>query len=57
MTESTRAYFYRVAVAAIPVLTVYGVATEEVGAVWLGLIGAVLSTGLAVANTSTKDPS
>lgn len=57
MSEKTRAYIYRISVAALPVLVAYGVLAENQVAMWLGLAGAVLGVGtnaLASANTSTK---
>lgn len=54
--EKTRAWIYRISVAAVPVLTGYGVIEDSKAALWLGLIGAVLGFGtnvLASANTST----
>lgn len=58
MKESTRAYIYRIAVAAVPLLVGYGVVAESQAALWLGLAGAALGFGtniLASANTSTKN--
>jgi len=52
--EATRAWIYRVLVAAVPVLIAYGVLDEATAAVWVGLAAAVLGIGLAVGNTSTK---
>jgi hypothetical protein len=52
-----RAYMYRVAVAAIPVLTGYGVVSESQAALWLGLLGTVLAVSgftMASSHTSTK---
>jgi len=57
MKESTRAYWYRVANAVIPILTSYGVIAEQDAAVWLGLVAAVFSTGLATYHTSTSKES
>lgn len=53
MQESTRAYFYRVVLAIIPIATAYGFIQEVDAALYVGLAAAVLSTGLAVNNTST----
>lgn len=53
-SESVRAYIYRVLLAVIPILTVYGVVDGNDAAVWIGLAGAILGQGLATANTSTK---
>lgn len=56
--EKTRAYLYRISLAAIAVLVLLGrLAGEDVKA-WTDLIAAILAiptTGLAVANTSTTD--
>lgn len=54
--EATRAYVYRVLVAVLPILTVYGLVAEQDVAVWLNLAAAVLGVGLAAVNTSTKPP-
>jgi hypothetical protein len=54
MKESTRAYIYRVLLAVQPLIAAYGVATEEKSVLWLSFASAVLSTGLAVKNTSTS---
>ena len=53
MKESTRAYLYRVALAGIPLLTIYGIVDDKTAAVVAGLVAAVFSTGLAAKNTST----
>lgn len=55
MSERTRAYIYRVLLAAVPLLQAYGIVEENKVPLIVGLIAAVLGTGLAVANTSTKD--
>jgi hypothetical protein len=55
MSEAARAYWYRVANAVVPLLTTYGVVAEKDAAVWIGLLAAVFSTGLATAYTSTKE--
>ena len=53
--EKTRAWIYRISVAAVPLLTGYGVIEDSKAALWLGLIGAVLGTNvLASTNTNTK---
>lgn len=55
--EKTRAWIYRIAVAAVPVATGYGIIEDSKAALWIGLLGAVLGFGtnlLASANTSTK---
>lgn len=55
-TEATRAWIYRVLVAAIPVLIAYGIVDQATAAVWIGLAAAVLGVGLAAVNTSTGAP-
>lgn len=58
MSQKTRAWIYRVSIAAIPLLAGYGVIEDSKAALWLGLIGAALGFGTSVmasAHTSTKD--
>jgi|688.fasta_scaffold100487_5 hypothetical protein len=52
--ERTRAYLYRVLLAALPILTFYGVLTDEAAPLVAGLIAAVFGAGLAANNTSTQ---
>jgi hypothetical protein len=52
-TESTRAWIYRVLLAAQPLIVIYGVASDAKAALWIGFGSAVLGTGLATANTKT----
>jgi hypothetical protein len=52
--EHVRAWIYRVLLAAQPLIVAYSVASDEQAALWLSLIAAILGTGLASANTSTK---
>lgn len=54
LNESTRAWIYRVSLAVIPLLIAFGVVQDADAALWAALAGAVLNTGLASANTSTK---
>lgn len=54
MKESTRAYIYRVLVAASTVAVFYGVISGEEAAVLLPAIATILGVGLAALNTSTK---
>lgn len=54
--EQTRAYIYRVLTAAVPLVTAYGILDGRTAALWLGLAAAILGTGLAAYNTSTKGP-
>jgi hypothetical protein len=53
-SERTRAWLYRVSVAALPLLVAYGVVNAEDAPLWLAAAGAVLNTALAAANTSTS---
>jgi hypothetical protein len=48
-----RAYIYRVLVAAGPVVLLYGLATAEEIAFWLGLGSTILSPGAALAAANT----
>lgn len=52
--EPTRAWIYRIIIAVIPILTYYGVITDDVAPLIVGLVTALLGTGLAVMNTSVK---
>lgn len=54
MSEQTRAWIYRILTAAVPLLITYGVVDEQAAPLWIALGGAVLGTGLASLNTSTK---
>lgn len=57
MNESTRAYFYRIALAVLSVLGLYGVVNQDELPVYAEVAAAVLSVssaGLAVKYTSTK---
>lgn len=53
MNERTRAYIYRVLLAAIPLLQAYGIVQESDVPLIIALAGAVLATGLASLNTTT----
>lgn len=53
--ERTRAYLYRISIALMPLLIMYGVISEHAAALWVGVLAAVLSVGestLAARNTS-----
>lgn len=56
ISEQTRAYIYRVLLALQPVVVAYGLLTEQMAVLWLSVAAAVLGTGLAAVNTSTKAP-
>lgn len=49
----TRRWLYSIAAAATPLVTVYGLVTEEQAVLWLNLLGAVLFT-VAVGNTPSR---
>ena len=53
-SEATRAYVYRVLVAAAVVAVAYGLITTEEAALWAGLVGTLFV--LPAANTSTERP-
>jgi hypothetical protein len=55
MSDTVRAYWYRIATAVVPILTAYGVVGDREAAIWLGLAAAVFSTSLATVHTSTKE--
>ena len=53
LSQNTRAWIYRVALAVLPLLVLYGVLAAEDVPLWAALVGSVLVPGLAVANTPT----
>lgn len=52
--ETTRAWIYRVLLALQPIVVAYGLVTETEAVLWVGVVSAVLGTGLAAVNTSTQ---
>lgn len=56
LSERNRAYYYGIVTAAAPIAVAYGVIEDSTVPMWLGLAAAVLGTGMARANTSTKAP-
>jgi hypothetical protein len=52
--EQTRAWIYRVLTAAVPLVAAYGIVDGRTAALWLSMCAAILGTGLAAYNTSTK---
>jgi hypothetical protein len=57
--QRTRAYIYRVALALLAVLSLYGLVGPEEITMWTGVLVAVLgigSSGIATANTTRKLP-
>lgn len=49
-----RAWLYRVALPVESLAIFYGIVNEAEGALWLGLVSALLTNGTAAYNTSTK---
>jgi hypothetical protein len=56
LTERRRAYLYRILIAAVPLLGVYGFVDSRTVPLITSLLVAVFGFGLAAANTSTKPP-
>ena len=54
MSEQVRGWIYRAGVAAVPLLTAYGVVNEAQAALWLGALGSLFGFGLAAMNTSVS---
>lgn len=54
MSQRARAYAYRVLFGAAPLVSAYGIASEQDVALWVALAGTILGVGLAAANTPTK---
>lgn len=54
LSDTQRAWVYRVLLAVSLVAVGYGWITEDEASRWLGLAVAILGNGLATANTSTK---
>jgi hypothetical protein len=52
--EPTRAWIYRLSAAAVPLLTYYGIASEQEASLWVALFVALGGFGLAARNTSTS---
>lgn len=53
LTARVRRWLYGIAAAAAPLVTVYGVVTEDQAVLWLNLAGALLFT-VAVGNTPPR---
>lgn len=54
MKESTRAYLYRIFLAAAALAVGYGLVADEQAVLWVAVGSAVLGNGLAAKNTSVK---
>lgn len=48
-----RAWLYRVTLALMPILTTYGLLSEQTAPMWIGLVVATLGLGTATAYTPT----
>jgi hypothetical protein len=60
MSQTTRAYLYRVGAAVVPLLVLLGIVTQEVATEVLVILAAVLAVSeaglvLAAANTPTRE--
>lgn len=53
LTAPVRRWLYGIAAAAAPLVTIYGLVTDEQAVLWLNLIGALLFT-VAVGNTPAR---
>lgn len=51
-----RRWVYGIALAVVPILTAYGLVSEEHAPLWVSLVSAVLVPGLALANTPPTQP-
>lgn len=51
-----RSWLYGIMTAAIPLLTAYGVISEQDAPLWAALVGAVLATSTALAYRPTRKP-
>src|SRR5690606_1060249 len=54
LAAPVRRWLYGIAAAAAPLVTVYGLVTDEQAVLWLNLVGALLFT-VAVGNTPARD--
>lgn len=56
LTAPVRRWLYGIAAAAAPLVTIYGLVTDEQAVLWLNLVGALLFT-VAVGNTPARGES
>lgn len=49
-----RSWLYGIATALIPLLTAYGVISDQTAPLWIALAGAILATGTALAYRPTR---
>lgn len=50
-----RSWLYAIATALIPLLSAYGIISEQTAPLWIALAGAVLATSTALAYRPTRD--
>jgi hypothetical protein len=55
MSETTRAWIYRILLALVAVAVVYNFIDEEAAVAWGALAAALVGNGLATVNTTTKN--
>lgn len=55
-TPEVRKWIYGVSLAVLPLLIAFGAISEEQAPLWVALLGAMLNSGLAVANVDTSKP-
>jgi hypothetical protein len=55
MSETTRAWIYRILLALVAIAVVYNVIDQEQAIAWGALAAALVGNGLAVVNTSTRN--
>ena len=51
-----RKYLYGISLVVIPLLVAYGAVSSNMAPLWIAVIGAVLTPGLALSNLTPKDP-
>lgn len=54
LTEQRRAWLYRLVTPVTVLLVAYGAVDEATAALWVGVVTAALTGGMAIRNTSTK---
>lgn len=55
LSPTVRAWLYRIALPVIALAGIYGLIDGQQAAGWVALAAAILSSGVAVAHTPTKD--
>lgn len=51
-----RSWLYGIATAIIPLLSAYGIISDQTAPLWIALAGAILATGTALAYRPTRQP-